>query len=725
MAQVVTKFRYLKSGQGKQAAKYLKYIATRDGVVKIDDTFKLKPATKNQQEFIDTIVKDFPDCKEMHEYKDYLKDKTVGNASEFITRALEDNAFEMVDSKTYADYIATRPRVQKFGTHGLFSDRDEPIELEKISKELLSYKGNVWTVIISLRREDAVEYGYDHGERWRDMLRGQTEKLSSALHIPMTDLKWYAAFHDESYHPHVHLIAYAEHSKNGYLDEKGINSLRSAFANAIFDRKLIKLYEEQTVERDELRSVSREIIGDIIAKINAGTYENPLLEEKLVELADKLSKINRTKKYGYMPQYIKGIVNLIVDEIAKDERISTLYDKWYELRESIVATYTSQMPERVPLSENDTFKPIRNAVIDEAMNIVLNRMPTEEPIETVSEAEEIEAEIEDTLNLQEHRSTMWQLYRQAKEYLDKDSEDYNPDKAVELLVESAEYGNSIAKYKLGKMYLLGLDVPKNITAAVVWLEDAIEDGNEYAEYLLGKTLLRSEDVDPDYERGEELLRTAADKGNPYALYTLGKELLKGEVLDQNDAEGLLRLQQSADKGFSTAQYLLGKLFYEGEVVSKDVVKAIDLLEKAVAQGNHYAAYIAGKIRLFESEFKNVDKALRYLKLAAENKNSWAEYLLGKLYLYGNEVPRDIDTGLAYMRSAAEHGNSYAAEVVKSIESNKNWMATMGIIRLFHHVGRTIRNQIDSERKDKGGSSIDRKLKRQIDDKKQAQGLKQG
>ena len=257
-----------------------------------------------------------------------------------------------------------------------------------------------------------------------------------------------------------------------------------------------------------------------------------------------------------------------------------------------------------------------------------------------------------------------------------------------------------------------------------WRENATNP-NEYAEYLLGKTLLRSEDVDPDYERGEELLRTATDKGNPYALYTLGKELLKGEVLDQNDAEGLLRLQQSADKGFSTAQYLLGKLIYEGEVASKDVSKAIELLEKAVAQGNHYAAYIAGKLRLFEPEFKDVDKAIRHLKFATENKNSWAEYLLGKLYLYGNEVPRDIDTGLAYKRSAAEHGNEYAAEVVKSIESNKNWMATMGIIRLFHHVGRTIRNQIDSERKDKGGASIDRKLKRQIDDKKQAQGLKQG
>lgn len=725
MPQLVTKFGYLKAGKGKQAAKYLKYIATRDGVVKIDDTFKLKPATKNQQEFIQNIIKDFPNCKEMHEYSDYLSNKTMGNASEFITRALEDNAIEMMDSKTYADYIATRPRVQKFGTHGLFSDKDEPIELERISKELLSYNGNVWTVIISLRREDAVEYGYDNGERWRDMLRGQTEKLSSALHIPMTDLKWYAAFHDESYHPHVHLIAYAENSKNGYLDEKGINSLRSAYANAIFDRKLIKLYEEQTVERDELRSVSREIIGDIVAKINAGTYENPFLEEKLVELADKLSKINRTKKYGYMPQYIKGIVNFIVDEIAKDERIATLYDKWYQLRESIVSTYTSQMSERVPLSQNDTFKPIRNAVIDEAMNIALNRMPTEEPIETVAEDEEIEAEIEDTMNPQERRSVMWQLYRQAKECLDKESLDYNPEKAVELLMESAEYGNSIAKYKLGKMYLLGLDVPKNITAAIVWLEDAIDDGNEYAEYLLGKTLLRSEDIDTDYERGEELLRSAANKGNPYALYTLGKEMLKGEVLEQNIADALTCLQMSSDKGFSTAQYLLGKLFYEGEVVSKDVAKAIELLERAVTKGNSYAAYIAGKIRLFEAEYKDVDKAIRHLKIAAQDKNSWAEYLLGKLYLYGNEVPRDVDTGLAYMRSAAENGNPYAAEVVKSIESNKNWMATMGIIRLFHHAGRPIRNQIDSERKDKGGASIDRKQKRQIDEKKQAQGLKQG
>ena len=725
MPQLVTKFKYLKAGKGRQAAKYLKYIATREGVVKIDDTFKLKPATQNQQKFIAELVKDFPDCKEMHEYTDYLNNKTVGNASEFITRALEDNALEMMDQKTYADYIATRPRVQKFGTHGLFSDADKPVELEKISKELRSHKGNVWTVIISLRREDAVEYGYDHGERWRDMLRGQASELANALNVPMANLKWYAAFHDEGHHPHVHLIAYAEGLKEGYLSEKGVNQLRSAYANAIFGQKLLKLYKEQTVERDELRSVSREIIGDIIAKINAGSYDNPLLEEKLVELADKLSKTNRTKKYGYMPQHIKNLINFIVDEIGKDERIASLYDKWYLLREQIVSTYTSQMPERVPLSENDTFKPIRNAVIDEAMNIALNRMPTEEPAETVSEPDEIEAEVEDTLNPQERRSMMWQLYRQAKECLDKESHEYNPDKAITLLIESAEYGNSIAKYKLGKMYLLGVDVPKNITAAVVWLEDAIEDGNEYAEYLLGKSLLRNEDLDFDDERGEEMLRSAAIKGNPYALYTLGKELLVGEVLEQNTAEAIMLLQQSADKGFATAQYLLGKIYYEGEIVTKDVAKAIDLLEKATSKGNQYAAYIAGKIRLFETDFKDVAKAIRYLQIVAESKNSWAEYLLGKLYLYGNEVPRDINAGLDYMRSAVEHGNPYAAEVVKSIESNRNWMATMGIARLFGHVGRIIKKQIDSERKDKGGAAIDRKQKRQIDEKKQAQGLKQG
>ena len=130
----------------------------------------------------------------------------------------------------YVKYIATRPRAERFGSHGLFTDSGVQVDLQKVSDDLNQHKGNVWTIIISLRREDAVRLGFDHGSRWRDMLRTQTQALSENLKIPMEHLKWFAAFHDESYHPHIHLIAYSDLENEGYLSKQGVMKLRSAFA---------------------------------------------------------------------------------------------------------------------------------------------------------------------------------------------------------------------------------------------------------------------------------------------------------------------------------------------------------------------------------------------------------------------------------------------------------------------------------------------------------------
>ncbi len=180
------------------------------------------------------------------EYEDFLKESNVGNASEFITRTIEDNAYEVMQTKTYADYIATRPRAQRFGTHGLFSDDGVQVKLNEVSENLNQYGGNVWTVIISLRREDAERLGFNTGERWRDMLRSQTSLISENFHIPMQNLKWYAAFHNESHHPHVHLMVYSSEEKQAYLSKKGVMNLRSAFAKDIFAQDLLCIYEKQT-----------------------------------------------------------------------------------------------------------------------------------------------------------------------------------------------------------------------------------------------------------------------------------------------------------------------------------------------------------------------------------------------------------------------------------------------------------------------------------------------
>ena len=387
MAKLVTKFKYLKPGARQGRGGYAKYIATRDGVEKIDDTKRFAPATWNQKQLINKILRDFPDSKDMLEYEDYQRKQTVESASEFISHAIEDNAHLALNSKTYADYIATRPRAEKFGSHGLFTDDGVQVNLKKVSQELNHYGGNVWTGIISLRREDAERLGFDNGSRWRDMLRTQTQALSENLRIPMKHLKWFAAFHNESHHPHIHLIAYSTEEKEGYLTKQGVQKLRSSFAKDIFAQDLLCIYEEQTEHRDRLRSTSKDVLAEIVSQINSGGYSNPHLEELLVQLTRQLSRTKGKKVYGYLKADVKSLVDSIVDELATDLRINALYDLWYQQRENVLRTYNSNLPERVPLSWNKEFNSIKNAVIQEAMNLVMDNQQGQTVTEDATETQ--------------------------------------------------------------------------------------------------------------------------------------------------------------------------------------------------------------------------------------------------------------------------------------------------------------------------------------------------
>ena len=735
MARLITKFKYLKPEDRKNVGGYAEYIATREGVEKIDESRKFASATTKQKQLIKKILSDFPDSRSSLEYEDYLKDKTIGTASEFITRALEENADEMMYTKTYADYIATRPRAERIGSHGLFTDDGVAVDLQKVSDELNAHTGNVWTAIVSLRREDAERLGYDDGSRWRDMLRSQTQTLSENLRIPMSNLRWFAAFHNESYHPHVHMIVYSTDPTEGYLSEKGLMNLRSSFAKDIFAQDLLCEYKKQTEHRDALKVQSREVLAELIAKINGGTYDNPQVEDLLQALAKRLAVTNGKKQYGYLRKDIKEIINSIVDELGKDERITALYDLWYESKETAHKVYSESQPERIPLSQNKEFKSVKNIVIAEA--IKLNH-PTDEveeadePTEPNSEPTAEEAESPDPPPpMDEYERTVadadkgnkWSQYRAAKFMLDRDGEHYEPKKAVEYLTKSAKQGYTVAKYMLGKLYLKGEDVPKQMLHALHWLESAVQDDNQYAEYLLGKVLLKGDDVERDIERAESLLSRSAGQENKYAAYTLGKAYLDGDILAQNIDEAVRLLNLSASRNFAPAQFILCRLLYKGEVIPKDIKIAVEWLDRAAGQKNPYAAYLAGKIYLTEDEVKNIQKAIRSFIIAAENGNDYAEYQLGKIYLYRKDTPRDIDKAMYYFHLAAEHGNQYAAQLIHSIRVNGNWTAALASLRLLGHMARIIQNRLEDERKNRE-HSIDRKLRRKIEEKKQAHGLKQ-
>lgn len=539
MAKLITKFKYLKPSDKRSPGGYAKYIATREGVEKIDDSQRFAPETKRQRQFIQKIISDFPESTSILEYEDYLNKPTRENASEFISRAIEDHADEIMTSKTYADYIATRPRAERIGSHGLFTEEGVQVNLAKVSRELNLHNGNVWTAIISLRREDAERLGYNTGERWRQMLRAQSQELSDQLHIPMQDLKWFAAFHNEGHHPHVHLMVYSTNRSEGFLSKSGIDKLRSSIAREIFHQDLISVYEKQTEHRNALRTQRRDMISEIVSRINSGTYDNPALENKLLDLADRLSKTSGKKQYGYLKADVKAIVNGIVSDLAADERIASLYDLWYEQREEVIRTYTEELPERIPLVDNSEFKSIKNVVIQEALNISADRLIADEQDEQAEvkaetsepEADEVEEQEYAPAPRSVQRSRMWQLYRNAKELLDRESDAYDPNTAVNLLIEAAGLGCGVAKYRLGKMFLRGEDVPKSIDYALRWLEESVSEGNPY-------TVAENGNRKVQYANKAELMDGIVKKYHPEALLESDAAGEGGEMAEpkQTDAK---------------------------------------------------------------------------------------------------------------------------------------------------------------------------------------------
>lgn len=397
------------------------------------------------------------------------------------------------------------------------------------------------------------------------------------------------------------------------------------------------------------------------------------------------------------------------------------FELWYRSKEDIIRTYTDIMPERIPLSQNNEFKSIRNAVVKEVLNLMLEKDIIQEP--ELDEPSNVDPDDEDIENEETAEpKNKWDLYRQAKKLLDKDSENYNPQVAIKMFMDSARLGCSVAKYQLGKLFTTDEHRPKDVEYALRWLEEAADDGNHYAEYLIGKLYLKGEDIERDAEEAETYLRRAAKHGNKYASYALAKAYLDGELFGKNISEAIKHLNNSADKGLVPAEYLLGKLLYRGEIVEKNIEKALEYLERAADKGNSYAAYLAGTILMTEDGYKDTAKAIRFFEIAAEQGNPYAEYQLGKIYLFGKDAEKNFDKAMEYLKSSAEHGNKYAEQLYQNAHSNRNFAAGIGAFRLFHHLARLIQNRIDDEKKGKF-SLVDRKLRRMIDEKKQAQGLK--
>ena len=645
MAKLILKSPYIKCDGSGKVSGYLQYIATRENVQRIPDN---RPATQKQEQLIEKLVRDFPDSKDLFEYEDYGAARTGAAASAFISAALELNWDAAGRSDVYMSYIATRPGAQRLGDHGLFGDGDT-VDLAKAMGELENYTGNVWTHIISLRREDATRLGYDSAGVWRNLLKAHRNKIAEAMKIPPEHFRWYAAFHDEGGHPHVHMMAWSADPSQGYLMRDGIRLIRSKLTNDIFHQEMLHLYEQKSVSRDEL---VRQAMLELTQEMGRGLCDHPEAEKLLLELARRLETVKGKKQYGYLPKPLKALADEIVDQMERLPAVAKCYDKWLELQGQVQSYYTGEAVCRLPLSKQKEFRVIQNAVIREAERIRLGTISFEDDsTELLDEPENLYRTVE--------------YYRRMRdaihdESLSLDERDY----AVEQMKLIAEQGYPYAQHQMGKLYRDGMVVIPDMAEAKEWFLKAAAQEVAVSQYALGKLLL-SEDAEVRAPaEGMRWLEAAVRNGSHYAAYRLGKEYLRGEVTEKDVFKALEYLNRSAEVGNQFAQYTLGKLYLIGREVPQDKELAEHWLTLSAAQGNEYAKFFLDRL----DQFREPSAMLGITRLLRHMANIFRDHSLPKSAPVGGQIDRKLRRKLMQKKIAQGHNPNDRKE--------QNWRMSM-------------------------------------------------
>ena len=305
----------------------------------------------------------------------FLNPKRAGRYMNYIATR---DGVELLDENAdsiYMRYIATRPRAEKHGEHGLFGAEDA-VDLEKTLDELKTHEGNVWTIIYSLHREDAARLGYDNAASWRALLRSKQADFAEAMQIPPSQLRWYAAFHDEGEHPHIHMMLWSDDPKYGFLRKDKLLHLQSILTNMIYADELKAVYVQKDIAYKDVTGAARETMRRIVDQLE--TVENPpeSIRQKLMELALELHTVNGKKQYGYLKKPLKDMVDSIVDELENLPEVAAYYSVWNGLRDTLEGYYKSKPRQHNSLSQQKEFRAIKNAIIQEAERL---RLQIEEP----------------------------------------------------------------------------------------------------------------------------------------------------------------------------------------------------------------------------------------------------------------------------------------------------------------------------------------------------------
>ncbi|MFR5052346.1 MAG: MobP3 family relaxase, partial [Ruminococcus bicirculans (ex Wegman et al. 2014)] len=573
--------------------------------------------------------------------------------------------------------------------------------LDRVANEIANHKGNVWSHVISLRREDAIRLGYDNSEAWRQLVMRHISDIAKNQKISLCNLKWYAAFHDTTHHPHIHLLVYSENTKEGFLTNEGINKIRSAFANDIFKDDLQSIYQEQTLSRNELKAVSKTEFKSIVRKVQQGGFENPQLENLIRKLYSQLQNVKGKKVYGYLPPDVKETVNSIFSELAKDNNIRQLYEKWCSLESLKYKSYTQKEKELPPLVDNKVFQPVRNMIIRTVldMNYPVIDVEIEEPepteqfanddfyVDILLKFDESEQSENDKVTFSDNDEPTAEDFIWSNENeVTVDIEDYEPQskyylkwstaykeackiiynkqskledfkKAEQLLLSESKSGNVLAIHDLGKLYSTDKLGAKDEEKSFAFYQEALQGFMEIepdSDYMF-----------PYEPKFKGQVMKPADMRS-YVWYRIGKMHCYGLGTEQDYEKAFQWFLKSSQEGHKFAQYSLANLYYYGNSVEKDLSQAFLWYQKSASQGQPYASYaVAQMYSKGEYVAENNETAQRYYKAALsgflelESKDQADDnlfYKIGVMYKNGLGTEADISKAIDYFKRSAEMNN---------------------------------------------------------------------
>ena len=721
MPKLIVTSRYLKSGSGKkkQLYHYVKYIATREGSVPIPNANETAPATKSQQELISSLLHDFPDSKELFEYEDYQKNPTIKNGSALISVILDRNMDRLTSRENYVGYLANRPGTVKFGSHGLFSQSDEPINLEKVAKDIANHGGNVWTHVVSLRRDNAQAMGYDNLKAWRELVKRQISNIAKNQKIDMANLKWYAAFHDKKTNPHVHIIVYSTNEREGFLTNHGIEKIRSGFANDIYADELHHLYAQQTDLRNQMKKESEQLMKQLADNISQNDVDNAELIDLVAKLHEQLNSSKGKKVYGYLKADVKKTVDEIFIRLAENESIQKMYSLWCEMEQQKHDVYSSARVQFPKLADNKEFKSVKNMIIQTVldMNSPVVDIEIEEPElteKTDDDITDIPPQIDEFDNAiyfdnddmaangfscsskispkepDDSPKSKYYLkwsnaYKEAcKLIYNKQSKLEDFQKAEQLLLNESGAGNVLAIHDLGKLYSTEKIGAKDEEKSFAYYNEALQG---FMDIELDSDFMFP--YEPKFDG--QIIKPVNMRS--YVWYRIGKMHCYGLGTEQDHAQSFEWFLKSDQEGNKFAQYSLANLYYYGNGVEKDLSQAFLWYQKSASQGQPYASYAAAQM-YSKGEYvaENKETAQRYYKAALsgflelESKDQADDnlfYKIGVMYKNGLGTEIDIPKAIEYFEKSTENmwstyqlGRLYlfgAEELEKDKEKAVEWL----------------------------------------------------